>query len=84
MDDFFKYEKFKQQGLTPRNVCSIAKEDGLDAFARIKMLRSVYKLSLSEAKEVYIQVETNSENLVEHQEKIIPGLKKIFKDDSKS
>jgi hypothetical protein len=50
MDDFTKYEWLRNGGAQPREVFDIARADGLDLLALIRLLRTVFGLSLAEAK----------------------------------
>lgn len=51
-DDFSGYEQGRDAGRDPLTAYLAAKGAGLDPFARIRMLRAVYDLSLLEAKDV--------------------------------
>ncbi len=52
MDDFTKYENLRNRGAKAREVYEIARADGLDLIALIRLLRKVFGLSLVEAKKV--------------------------------
>jgi len=52
MDTFAKYREMASQGATPRQVFLAARADGLDAIALIRLVRTVFGLSLAEAKRV--------------------------------
>ena len=58
MDDFTKYSSLRVAGTGAADVYLIAKRDGLDLFARIRMLRSVYGLSLESAKRILVEADT--------------------------
>lgn len=53
-DNFSHFESLKAQGYSPEQAYLEAKQQGLDFFAQIRMLRAVYHLNLPEAKEVTI------------------------------
>jgi len=80
MDDFSKYVAFKLEGTSSLTSYLTAKEDGLDRFALIRMLREVYGLSLDEAKNVSFKAETGEE-LEEYQGKHIEDFKKVLDDE---
>jgi hypothetical protein len=44
------------------------------------MLRKVYDLSLVDAKEVMVIAEKMGDSLMDYQERLIPGLRKVFED----
>jgi hypothetical protein len=52
MEGFDKYRELSGQGATPIHIYHVAKADGLDEIARIRLLRTVYNLSLAEVKKV--------------------------------
>jgi hypothetical protein len=52
MDDFRKYTAMKAAALSPRDAYVAGQADGLDEITLIRMLRSVYGLSLADAKQV--------------------------------
>lgn len=81
MDDFAKYENLRNSGAPATEVYQAAKADGLDQIARIRLLRTVYNLSLAQAKEVVVQAEERI-SLAEHQEKIAQALLSVEKNGS--
>ncbi len=52
MDTFAKYREMREQGASPRQVYLTAKGDGLDEITLIRLVRTVFNLSLREAKQV--------------------------------
>lgn len=52
MDDFRKYVAMKTASLSPREVYAAGQTDGLDDITLIRMLRSVFGLSLTDAKQI--------------------------------
>lgn len=50
MDDFGRYERLRDQGATPLALDRIGRDEGLDPVIRMRMIRSVFRLSLTEAK----------------------------------
>jgi hypothetical protein len=78
VDNFSEYHSMKDSGVKANLACLYAIKSGVDSFAQIRMLRSVYELSLMEAKEVMVTCEGGSVSLDEHQQKLLPSLKKAF------
>jgi ribosomal protein L7/L12 len=79
-DDFREYELMKAAGIDAKMVFVYARKIGLEPFAQIRMLRSVFGLSLVEAKEVTVTADGASVSLSEHQEKLFPALKEALRD----
>ena len=79
MDDFSKYKGMNDNGATPANVYHEAKKDGLDKVVSIRMLREIFQLSLAQAKEIIVKVNTDL-SLSDHQKRLTPGLKKALDD----
>lgn len=80
MNEFSKYDKMREDGLSPQEVYLTAKSDGLNPIALIAMLRSVFQLSLIEAKEVTVTADGTAVSLKEQQAKLIPGLEKALEE----
>lgn len=80
MDDFKKYEILHNQGIMPLETCLLAKSDGLSLAERIRMLRSIFNLSLIQAKEIEVMASTGASSLLEHQEKLANTLNQILND----
>lgn len=78
-DNFSEFEKLREKGIDPKLAYLYSKKVGLDPFAQIRMLRSVYNLSIEKAKEVTVTASGESASLSEHQEKLFPSLKRAFK-----
>jgi len=74
-DHFEEYVRMRNEGLASKEAYRRAESSGLDGFARIRMLRSVFGLTLVEAKEVSMIADGQSSSLSEHQEKMLPALK---------
>jgi hypothetical protein len=51
-DDFSSYEKMRDAGASPRQVHEVGKADGLDPITLIRLVRSVFSLSLADVKKV--------------------------------
>lgn len=51
-DDFSKYVGMKDSGNSPSSVVTVARRDGMDDITLLRMLRSVFGLSLVDAKKV--------------------------------
>ena len=77
MDDFTKYASLRVEGGGAADAYLIAKRDGLDLFARIRMLRSVYGLSLESAKRIFVEADTG-ESYDAVQAKLADALKEVF------
>lgn len=73
-DDFTKYEKMRSAGEGPEDVYRAAATDGVDAIARVRLIRAVYSLSPGQAKEVIVRADGESSSLDEHQGKIADAL----------
>ena len=80
MDDFTKYALLREKGSSAHQAYLIAKSDGLDFAACIRMLRSVYEVPFMDAKEITVQADGLGTSLDDYQEKLIPGLKKILEE----
>jgi hypothetical protein len=74
MDDFSKYESMRDKGTSPKDVCLMAQTDGLDPITVIRLLRSVFSLSLVQAKEVMVVAERSASSLEKYQEKLALSL----------
>jgi hypothetical protein len=72
MDDFRKYEQMRDEGSSPRDVYLTAKADGLDEITSLRLLRKVFALSLTGAKEVTIVASGAANSLEDFQEKWLP------------
>ncbi len=78
MDDFSKYARMCAAGSGPGDVYLAAKADGLDPAALIRLLRTVFHLSLAEAKEVTVVAEGLAGSLEEAQERFRPALQQAL------
>jgi hypothetical protein len=67
MDYFAKYETMKSDGTSAVEVYRAALADGLDPITRIRLLRTVFGLSLAEAKEVTIVASESAKSLDDFQ-----------------
>ncbi len=81
VDDFSAYARLKARGRSAEEAYAEATRKGLDPFACIRMLRSVYGLSLVQAKEVTVIIANDSSSLVEHQARLLPELKRALRDE---
>lgn len=82
VDDFSAYARLKIAGRSAEEAYAKAKKEGLDPFTCIRMLRSVYNLSLVEAKEVTVIVETKSSSLMEHEARLLPVIRKVLDEEN--
>ena len=64
----------KAAGIAAKTAYLYGQKLGMDPFAQIKMLRSVFGVSLVEAKEVAVTADGSSVSLSEHQAKLFPAL----------
>jgi hypothetical protein len=78
MDDFGKYERLREAGVSPKDVYLTAKADGFDAIRLLRLLRKVFALSLSQAKEVTLIAERAANSLDEFQEDLASQLEKAM------
>jgi hypothetical protein len=69
-----KYTQLREAGHSAGEIYRIAKEDGLDFAARIRLIRAEFGLSLAEAKEVMVIAEGWATSLIEYQEQLIPEI----------
>jgi hypothetical protein len=74
-DSFSEYEKLRTAAVDAKVACRHAKHNGLDQFTQIRMLRTVFGLTLVEAKEVSLMADGTSISLSESQKKLLPSLK---------
>lgn len=74
-NEFPEYQKMKENGIEAGVAYLFGKKSGLDAFALIRMLRQVYGLTLTQAKEVTVTADGTSVSLNEYQAKLFPALK---------
>jgi hypothetical protein len=79
-DNFDEFIQMKAAGVGAKTAFLYAGKLGLDYFAQIRMLRSVFNLSLVEAKEVSVTADGSSLTLEEHQAKLFPALKAVLDD----
>ena len=75
-DDFTKYEVMRNSGKGPKDVYRAAMQDNVDAITRIRLIRAVYSLSLSQAKEVIVLAEARASSLDEYQSQLADSLPK--------
>lgn len=83
-DDFQKYEQLYSENASPEDAYLQAEADGLSPLTRIRMLTSVFKLNLEQAKKISVTADRSSNGLIEHQAKLLPALKELVETDSES
>jgi hypothetical protein len=76
MSEFPQYEELRAGGATPVQVYQGAKAAGMGQIDAIRMLRTVFGLSLAEAKEVPIVASGVANSLREHEENLARELSK--------
>lgn len=80
-DDFSTYRQMKERGESPAACWLASREAGLKVFAGIRMLREVFGLTLTEAKEVAIVAEGRFASLDEYQgDVLLPALEAALKE----
>jgi hypothetical protein len=77
-DDFSKYESMRRSGASPAQVNLEAVHDNLDRITRIRLIRTVFSLTLGEAKEVLVVSEGWATSLDQHLETIAQQIEKMF------
>jgi len=70
MKEFAKYADMRDAGGAPDEVYMAAKASGLSEIEAIRMLRTVFGMSLQEAKETTIVASGSASSLKEHEEQI--------------
>jgi hypothetical protein len=81
MDDFTPYITLRNQGASTQAVYQAARANGLDFIASLRMLRHVFGLSLVKAKEVTVQADYGVASLSEYQERFIPMVEAVARED---
>lgn len=79
-DDDAEYEEMRLRGDAPDAVFLVA-ERSHDTMTAIRIVRSVFNLSLAQAKEVMIRVHGGAKTLSEHQESLLPALRTVLRDE---
>ena len=74
-----KYSKMRDEGRDAGEVYLAAKQDGYGFPACVKLLRWVFGLSLTEAKEVALVTDGKAKSLTQHQEGLLPDLTAALK-----
>jgi hypothetical protein len=74
-DDFSKFEAMRNAGSPPEEAYRAAVRDGIDSMiTRIRLIRAVYSLSPSQAKEVMLRAEGVAASLDQYQSRIADNL----------
>lgn len=71
-DDFSEYLTARDNGSDATSICKLAEINGLDYFARLRMLRSVFNLTIEGAKAV--SLDKTIEGLGQDQEQLLPAI----------
>jgi hypothetical protein len=74
----------RDSGVSPEDVYRKAARHGLDTITRIRLIRTVYSLSPTQAKEVWIRAEGLAESLVEHEGQFVDTVLRIEKEHGKT
>lgn len=80
MNPFDKYAALFGQEQDSQAIYRVAKADGLDGIACIRLLRHICGLSLVEAKRVIVTADERAESLEAYQEKLTPGVKHALRE----
>jgi hypothetical protein len=78
-DDFSTFHAIKQRGESATGCARAARDAGLTFFERIRMLRAVFGVSITDAKEAIIITEGRWSSLDEYQEQLLPALEAAIK-----
>jgi hypothetical protein len=70
----------RDAGASPHRVSRAAAADGWDFIRRIRIVRDVFSLSLTEGKEVVIVSDGTAASLDDYQERMLPALRAAFDD----
>jgi len=79
-----KYQTMRDQGKKPEEVYIAAKTDGLGQIAAVKLIRALFDLTLSEAKEISIVADGLARSLSDHQQNLAGNLAKPPPEDGKA
>jgi ribosomal protein L7/L12 len=79
VEELAKYRRMKASGGSASVVYRTAKDDGADEVTAIRMLRSVFSLSLVEAKEAILLSEPYGQGLSEQQKGLIEPIEEALK-----
>ena len=80
MNDFTEYKQMKDAGISSRVAYRYSVKKGLEWTEQIRMMVTVYGLSLPNAKEVMVCEESDITSLSEYQKKLFPALKILLPD----
>lgn len=78
--EFARYHQLREEGASARDVFLVARSDGMPYNDGFRMLHEVFGYSLEEAKTVMVTASGDVSSLEEHQERLIPGLKRALED----
>jgi hypothetical protein len=79
MRDFRKYEAMRDEGATPETVLGTAQADGLDLPTCFAALRTVFGLSMVDAKGIYFEVGGSVDELEAlHRNVILPTIQQYI------
>jgi flagellar motor component MotA len=80
MEEFSTYDQMRKEGVSSLDAYLHAKKNGFDAFKRIRMLRSIYNLSLEDAQKTSFKGDTGR-NIVDSAEGNREEYKNILDDE---
>jgi hypothetical protein len=80
MEDFSIYNQMQKEGVSPLDAYLYAKKSGIDALKCIRMLRSIYNLSLEEAQRTAFKGDTG-QNIEDSSDGNIEEYKNILDDE---
>jgi hypothetical protein len=78
MDDFSNYEQMRAAGATPKEVYLAAKAAGADFWFCIRLLRKVFNLDFTKAKEVTVVASGEANSLSEYQQRFCEPLREVL------
>ena len=80
-EEYTEYEKMKSQGIEPVDIYLAAKKNGMPFIRTIRMLRSLFNLSLVDAKRVTFKGDTGQDDYTEEQvDEIIKAIDAVHKE----
>lgn len=78
--EFSKYHMAREKGASPADLYQMASADGLSWSECFRLLRVVCRLSPLEAKEITVTASGKASSLDEHQERLVPALKRALEE----
>lgn len=79
--EFTEYHKMRNEGLGASDVYAAAVKAGMREIDRIRMIRTVFNLSLREAKEVIVVASGHEQSLSAHQRALKNSFERVLEND---